>query len=124
MYFSSSTNIYYILFDRYALQWMVHMASYIVIGWLQGGPEGGIEVLLASEGQKVDPEKRITTPYLTKYERARVLGTRALQIAWVFATCGVVLPWYFTYMQMNQFVIEYVFVVTGTYKFTAFNILG
>jgi len=23
---------------------------------------------------------RITTPYLTKYERARVLGTRALQI--------------------------------------------
>lgn len=26
-------------------------------------------------------EKRITTPYMTKYERARVLGTRALQIA-------------------------------------------
>merc|ERR1711915_38177 len=25
--------------------------------------------------------ERITTPYLTKYERARVLGTRALQIA-------------------------------------------
>nr|CAG4638888.1 EOG090X0MJU [Cyclestheria hislopi] len=25
--------------------------------------------------------KRITTPYMTKYERARVLGTRALQIA-------------------------------------------
>ena len=24
--------------------------------------------------------KRITTPYMTKYERARVLGTRALQI--------------------------------------------
>lgn len=23
---------------------------------------------------------RVTTPYLTKYERARVLGTRALQI--------------------------------------------
>lgn len=30
---------------------------------------------------KVDPEKRMTTPYMTKYERARVLGTRALQIA-------------------------------------------
>jgi DNA-directed RNA polymerase I, II, and III subunit RPABC2 len=24
--------------------------------------------------------ERITTPYLTKYEKARVLGTRALQI--------------------------------------------
>ena len=26
-------------------------------------------------------DKRITTNYMTKYERARVLGTRALQIA-------------------------------------------
>ncbi|KAJ9103871.1 hypothetical protein QFC21_002333 [Naganishia friedmannii] len=26
-------------------------------------------------------EKRVTTPYLTKYERARILGTRALQIS-------------------------------------------
>ncbi|KAI8352058.1 RNA polymerase, subunit omega/K/RPB6 [Blakeslea trispora] len=25
--------------------------------------------------------ERITTPYLTKYERARILGTRALQIS-------------------------------------------
>ena len=25
-------------------------------------------------------EVRVTTPYMTKYERARVLGTRALQI--------------------------------------------
>ena len=25
-------------------------------------------------------KERITTPYLTKYERARILGTRALQI--------------------------------------------
>lgn len=32
-------------------------------------------------GVQVDPSKRITTPYMTKYERARVLGTRALQIA-------------------------------------------
>lgn len=32
-------------------------------------------------GMKVDRSKRITTPYMTKYERARVLGTRALQIA-------------------------------------------
>lgn len=28
----------------------------------------------------VPKEQRTTTPYLTKYERARVLGTRALQI--------------------------------------------
>lgn len=25
-------------------------------------------------------KERVTTPYMTKYERARVLGTRALQI--------------------------------------------
>jgi DNA-directed RNA polymerase I, II, and III subunit RPABC2 len=30
---------------------------------------------------RVEPEKRITTPFMTKYERARVLGTRALQIS-------------------------------------------
>ncbi|VDL62688.1 unnamed protein product [Hymenolepis diminuta] len=29
----------------------------------------------------VEKSKRITTPYLTKYERARVLGSRALQLA-------------------------------------------
>jgi len=32
--------------------------------------------------QERQPNKeRITTPYLTKYERARILGTRALQIS-------------------------------------------
>ncbi|KPI44965.1 DNA-directed RNA polymerases I, II, and III subunit RPABC2 [Cyphellophora attinorum] len=36
----------------------------------------------ASEADKKIPqEKRTTTPYMTKYERARVLGTRALQIS-------------------------------------------
>lgn len=30
--------------------------------------------------KKIPNEKRTTTPYMTKYERARVLGTRALQI--------------------------------------------
>ncbi|EPX71994.1 DNA-directed RNA polymerase I [Schizosaccharomyces octosporus yFS286] len=29
----------------------------------------------------IDKEKRTTTPYMTKYERARILGTRALQIS-------------------------------------------
>ena len=44
---------------------------------------GRVDVLPSEEGTtgQVDPTKRITTPYLTKYERARVLGTRALQIA-------------------------------------------
>ncbi|CAB4065171.1 RPB6 [Lepeophtheirus salmonis] len=34
-----------------------------------------------SSGDSKSKEKRTTTPYMTKYERARVLGTRALQIA-------------------------------------------
>merc|ERR1719197_1012042 len=33
------------------------------------------------EGLAVAVEDRITTPYMTKYERARILGTRALQIS-------------------------------------------
>lgn len=38
-------------------------------------------------GAERQPNKvRITTPYLTKYERARVLGTRALQIRCVRAS--------------------------------------
>jgi len=37
---------------------------------------------VASEKEKMIPrEERKTTPYMTKYERARVLGTRALQIS-------------------------------------------
>lgn len=30
--------------------------------------------------KKIPDDKRTTTPYMTKYERARILGTRALQI--------------------------------------------
>jgi DNA-directed RNA polymerases I, II, and III subunit RPABC2 len=45
-------------------------------------PEPVAAVGLAGERQ---PNKeRVTTPYLTKYERARILGTRALQIRHVF----------------------------------------
>ncbi|THH23087.1 hypothetical protein EUX98_g8095 [Antrodiella citrinella] len=32
-------------------------------------------------GERQPNKDRVTTPYLTKYERARVLGTRALQIS-------------------------------------------
>lgn len=35
----------------------------------------------AEKDKKIDDDKRQTTPYMTKYERARVLGTRALQIS-------------------------------------------
>jgi len=35
----------------------------------------------AEKAKKVAPENRTTTPYMTKYEKARVLGTRALQIS-------------------------------------------
>ncbi|KAF2741433.1 RNA polymerase Rpb6 [Polyplosphaeria fusca] len=33
------------------------------------------------KNKRVPNEKRTTTPYMTKYEKARVLGTRALQIS-------------------------------------------
>lgn len=34
-------------------------------------------------GERQPNKVRVTTPYLTKYERARILGTRALQIRFV-----------------------------------------
>lgn len=39
--------------------------------------------VLGLKEKKIDDDKRSTTPYMTKYERARVLGTRALQIRYV-----------------------------------------
>lgn len=36
---------------------------------------------VGEEGKRIPDDKRTTTPYMTKYERARVLGTRALQIS-------------------------------------------
>ncbi|KXH42066.1 RNA polymerase Rpb6 [Colletotrichum nymphaeae SA-01] len=33
--------------------------------------------------KKIPDDQRTTTPYMTKYERARILGTRALQIRFV-----------------------------------------
>ena len=49
---------------------------------LENEEEGGnVEIIEAKEAGPVAPSQRITTPYMTKYERARVLGTRALQIS-------------------------------------------
>ncbi|CAI5759754.1 unnamed protein product [Candida verbasci] len=50
---------------------------------------GGINEQQAQQVPNIKPlkelaipkEKRTTTPYMTKYERARILGTRALQIS-------------------------------------------
>jgi DNA-directed RNA polymerase I, II, and III subunit RPABC2 len=35
----------------------------------------------APKDKKIPDDQRTTTPYMTKYERARILGTRALQIS-------------------------------------------
>ena len=53
----------------------------------EGGPQQQQQVkknaVAGLKDKKVPTEKRSTTPYMTKYERARVLGTRALQIRYV-----------------------------------------
>lgn len=40
-----------------------------------------MEVIDSYGAMPIEKSKRITTRYMTKYERARVLGTRALQIS-------------------------------------------
>lgn len=42
-----------------------------------------VPVQVGIQGERQANKDRITTPYLTKYERARILGTRALQIRYV-----------------------------------------
>ena len=47
----------------------------------QDGQQDGVKKASQPTSMAGQPNKvRMTTPYLTKYERARVLGTRALQI--------------------------------------------
>lgn len=46
----------------------------------QGGV-GRKNAVLGVKEKRIPNENRSTTPYMTKYERARVLGTRALQIS-------------------------------------------
>ncbi|CAL1274007.1 unnamed protein product [Larinioides sclopetarius] len=52
-----------------------------VLDDIEQNEDDNIELLPASENQPQLNQKKITSPYMTKYERARVLGTRALQIA-------------------------------------------
>lgn len=42
----------------------------------QKGPSANRSI----KDKKIPNEERSTTPYMTKYEKARILGTRALQI--------------------------------------------
>ncbi|PAV22515.1 RNA polymerase Rpb6 [Pyrrhoderma noxium] len=46
-----------------------------------GGDQDGAGGQIPIQGERQPNKVRVTTPYLTKYERARVLGTRALQIS-------------------------------------------
>lgn len=59
----------------------------MVVGGDGGGGAGAAgekkNAVLGLREKKIPKDKRSTTPYMTKYERARVLGTRALQIRWV-----------------------------------------
>ncbi|XP_077991442.1 DNA-directed RNA polymerases I, II, and III subunit RPABC2-like [Glandiceps talaboti] len=49
---------------------------------LENPEEDGEHIDILPQGDIAEESMRkITTPYMTKYERARVLGTRALQIA-------------------------------------------
>lgn len=52
---------------------------------ISGDPNagGGRGVMEQPREKKIPNDQRSTTPYMTKYERARVLGTRALQIRFV-----------------------------------------
>ncbi len=46
----------------------------------QNQQDGSGFEIVRGEGKAVAVKDRLTTPFLTKYERARLLGTRALQI--------------------------------------------
>lgn len=51
---------------------------------ISGDPSAAANALKGNEkslkDKKIAEADRTTTPYMTKYERARILGTRALQI--------------------------------------------
>ncbi|TPX12076.1 uncharacterized protein E0L32_007191 [Thyridium curvatum] len=46
-----------------------------------GAGKGGAGGDKSHKDKKIPTEERTTTPYMTKYEKARILGTRALQIS-------------------------------------------
>ncbi|BFZ53315.1 subunit common to RNA polymerases I, II, and III [Savitreella phatthalungensis] len=50
-------------------------------GDVSAGVSQGLGSGKKGTGRQVPKEERETTPYMTKYEKARILGTRALQIS-------------------------------------------
>ncbi|KAK5989907.1 ABC23 [Cladobotryum mycophilum] len=50
---------------------------------ISGDPSAAANALKdkSVKDKKIPDDQRLTTPYMTKYERARILGTRALQIS-------------------------------------------
>ncbi|KAJ1305053.1 hypothetical protein OPQ81_000093 [Rhizoctonia solani] len=49
---------------------------------ISGDPSAAAkENVKSHKDKKIPNDQRITTPYMTKYEKARILGTRALQIS-------------------------------------------
>lgn len=53
----------------------------IIVASGPGADEGLLEIGKRAKPRAIPKEQRITTPFMTKYERARILGTRALQIS-------------------------------------------
>ena len=56
-------------------------------GGVGGGSGFGVWEVMGGSGASGErgtrSEQRITTKFMTKYEKARILGTRALQLRWV-----------------------------------------
>ena len=67
---------------------------------VSGDPNAGYDgkVMEQVREKKVPNDQRATTPYMTKYERARVLGTRALQIRYAFFLCAFFSPFLFPFL--------------------------
>ncbi|KAH0613083.1 uncharacterized protein H6S33_009463 [Morchella sextelata] len=55
--------------------------DYIVAGDPAAAAAAAAGGVRGKDPKKIPDDKRTTTPYMTKYERARLLGTRALQIS-------------------------------------------
>ncbi|KAK4565375.1 subunit common to RNA polymerases I, II, and III [Recurvomyces mirabilis] len=53
----------------------------VEVGEQGNAPNTADNTVKGVKSKRIPAEKRTTTPYMTKYERARVLGTRALQIS-------------------------------------------
>jgi DNA-directed RNA polymerase I, II, and III subunit RPABC2 len=69
---------------------------------MQTGDENAAATTTSGLAGERQPNKvRVTTPYLTKYERARVLGTRALQIRSVSLLAGLSIMSTYGFHSMN-----------------------